>query len=87
MIELLLWGATIVSVPTAVFTGVGYWLRGQEVDRLARHNQQLLAEKHGGSFHRCHQHDSIGIGPDDARSRDLSDIRKRWEEPYRNRTD
>lgn len=87
MTTLLLWAGVIVSVPTAVFTGVGYWLRGREIDRLNRHNKQLIADKHSGRFHRCHEHDSIGIDAMDERSADLTDIRRRWEHMHRMRTD
>lgn len=48
---------------------------------------QLLGEKHAGRFHRCHEHDSIGIGGDDERSADLSDIYRRYQRHYQERTD
>lgn len=87
MVTLLLWAGVIVSVPTAAFTGVGYWLRGRELDALRRGHNALLAEKHAGRFHRCHEHDSIAIGGWDERSRDLTEIRQRYERQIRERQD
>lgn len=83
----VLLGWALVSVPTLVFLSVAYVLTRHENDRLRRTNMQLMETKHGGAFHRCTQHDSIGISAMDERAADLTDIRKRWESHHRNRTD
>lgn len=80
-----LWALTLFSASTAAVTGVGWWVTWYKLDRERWQNEQAEKARH---THYCAEHSGLfNAAEATERARDLTAIRKRWEEPFRNRVD
>jgi hypothetical protein len=78
---------TIVSTCGGIGATITALVQAYRREQAEWRVKQLLAEKHAGRFHRCHEHDSIAIGGMDERSADLTEIGRRNMKRYQNRQD
>jgi hypothetical protein len=82
-----LWAVTAFSSVTAAVAGIGWTVTAYRLSNTRWKVVQLQGEKHAGRFHRCHEHDSVGIGASDERSIDLTEISRRWQRHHQDRID